>query len=170
MTVTTNTFVRRRVWAGRRSPLPSGTWLGVATVLGDGSGGVRQIVFNFIDQGNWSELASLESMSAEDTNLGGNTGLIFAAGFDRDVFLPVNRSWSFQVQQATIRSTMLLRDFQRKWLGGQKDQNTQVALQVEIGNVTGHTFSVVVGGYLWTPEALLLPGGPQVPPTALFGQ
>jgi len=54
------------------------------------------------------------------------------------------------------------------WLDAPNAAGDDAGLRFEFDNVNLRLYAVTTRGYIWGPEAVLAPGGPQRPPNGLF--
>lgn len=175
MTVIVQAQVRKRVWGGELGPqYPIATWHRTIAVVGDGSGGRREVDFVFqpstaptldgniysleqlsmTDTDNTSVFATLQTFGMGEVNgeQGWNIGLVagvspgFAAIAMRDV--------------EALRGLML---------GEQQVQGTTSLLAVYTLEQLNETIRVHAEGYIWGSRSRSTVGGPKRPLESPYG-
>lgn len=163
-----------RIFSGYEDPrYPSGYWLGEAAVVGDGSGGdmTNQIDFAKSTGQTNSQFYSLEELAVFQSTATVDVIDMLIANFDLGPTLTGFRyTLPLVVNQGTGAGLVPseANGLLGKFLGRQSNPNTALSLSFILDNVSGTTFSVRVGGYIWDARSTAVPGGPQKPPTGLY--
>lgn len=175
MTVSIDTQHFRRPFAGYTAPsLPEAIWVASSSVVGDGSGGVREvrIVLQAAGQARSGNMFSLEQLTLRETNLSGTNYLVETVNMDTIGKL---------VGQAGYMQTLGLTNLVD---GSANVAQGKTALPLFLGapfatgiavvafrsdNISGQTLSAFAQGYIWGPRSLLAEGGPQRPANSIFG-
>lgn len=159
--------------------LPDGYWIHHGSVLGDSSGGLRQVIIRFstATDPNVSTLWNLEQLTISSGENGAATASLDYGNMD--VQPPGNSTGGlFKVYLialpdfgavSVLRSMDIARPALPLFLGAAgKEVNGQLLFSTD--NVLNASFTVAAQGYFWGPAALNAPGGPQRPATGLFGR
>lgn len=179
MTVVSDTVPAYRWWNGYVEPqYPVGMWVGFGSITGDASGGQRIITFQFRRPGTRSTLYyNLEQISVSDS--AGQANGVDLSTFNMDSLpgpslgattMPIN--YAMLLRQATLLGVLAPETIPKLpvWLGAPGRSVSVSQLSVETPNVNLTTFNVTVQGYYWSQRSLGRPGGPQRPPTTMYGQ
>jgi len=181
MSIAILTTPRIRPYRGFEDPaLPDGFWVVHASVLGDGSGGLQEIVIRFSSalEPAPSAIWNVEQLVINHTGLAGTVTRIDFGNMDRQA--AENSTGALQKLFA-----FRLLDFGASFAGSAIDFGEKLNLPLFLGssgkqisgdlsfdapNVTATSFSVNVQGYFWGPGAINAPGGPQRPANSLYGR
>lgn len=151
--------------------LPDGRWQAQVAVAGDGSSGTStlSVVFAEAAAAPNEQLYSLEYLSFR------NNAISVVRSLLNIINMLHSGSWSYPLlmeQKDTgvtgnaSRADMLQLPL---FLGSQDNLASEARLEVVSVNTNVVTDRITVGGYFWTPRAILADGGPQRPPTSLWG-
>lgn len=181
MSISILTTPRIRPYRGFEDPgLPDGFWVVHASVLGDGSGGLQEIVIRFSSalEPAVSTLWNLEQAVVSHNGLAGTVTRVDFGNMD---FQAAENSTGGLVKVFALP----LLDFGASFPGSAIDFENRLNLPLFLGsarkqvsgdlsfdapNTTGTSFSVNVQGYFWGPGAINAPGGPQRPVNSLYGR
>ncbi len=177
MSVVGSTQIAYRRFSGWLDPrYPQGFWLGTVTVLGDASGGTltASLIFAEATQANLnSSMFSLEEL-----------GVSSLVGADRDVRISTDNLGRdgpgaivhrMQVEMGVIGGigdTAMKTDTLRLpiYLGAMRIIGVQTRLICGLNNGgVGLDVRFEAQGYWWGSRSVLVDGGPQRPPTGLYG-
>lgn len=161
-------------WGGVSIPgWPIATWRWDAGVIGDGSGGVREldIVFQSALSGQplGTQLYNIEQLAVGDTNE--NSLKCRMSVLTLGKHSQVQR-WSLAVNQIVdIGSALDLQDVRGVrglFFGGQSIAGASAVVAIDIDNVDLAVFTAVAMGYVWTGGVNSVPGGPVRPDPRLW--
>ncbi len=176
MVVTALFRVDIRPYSGYGDPaLPIASWIAQGGVAGDASGGAVFMDFPFQrDQdAQISELFNLEQLSFDTSTDTNREVILETVRMDN---LAQNRpaspqKWQFRSEGAsgTVVSAMQLLDIRFPlWLGAPNRDEGNSGLRLSTNNVDLLLYAATLQGYMWGPQSILAPGGPQRPVAGLF--
>jgi len=176
MTIVDEVIVERRGWGGLSDDpgLPIGMWIAAGAVVGDGSGGVRQldVVFQPATATSlWSLMVSLEQLNVQDDNNVATPVSMRANNLDNDSGF--NALWIFNVlAHATDGSAAMdLKSHQLPlFFPGASNAIAEVGLRFNIVNADTKRMIVIAQGYIWDAAARSAPGGPRRPGGSVYGK
>ena len=181
MSIAILTTPRIRPYRGFVEPqFPDGFWVVHASVLGDATGGLQEIVIRMSSalEPAVSILWNIEQLVINHTGLAGTVTRIDFGNMDRQA--AENSTGALQKLFA-----LPLLDFGASFAGSAIDATQRLNLPIFLGsagkqvsgdlsfdapNTNATSFSVNVQGYFWGPGAINAPGGPQRPPNPLYGR
>jgi len=174
MSVSVTEQVSYAVWGGDGAPYPFGLWfvnVGDLTA-GDGTGGSHRVFAEFtpFTQANRnSNFYSLEQLTINGTTATPILGELQARNLG---FQPtrnntqMNQLWACNTVAHDFGGTsLLLREGKnlKILLGRQTDLLTFSGLRLQTDNVDMRTITMAAMGYVWSPRAISMPGGPRRP-------
>lgn len=174
MTIISVVDIASRPFSGYDDPrYPIGYWVAGGDVTGDASGGDAsvQVDFNKSDSIFNSQYYSLEQVMV---NVGAQADFeiaMFIFNFDR-FGAATNRYTLFARGNEAAVSGLAAEDFngfRKMFLGQQAGPNVAPGLTFAIDNTLNEVMSVMVEGYIWGVRSVNVNGGPQRPPTGLYG-
>jgi len=173
--VSTDAQVVYRTTRGYADPaLPQSMWVGVGSVEGDASGGLRTVTLNLkaaaaalATEAFSLEQVSVVTLETADRSLEITSGNFdFVEGLPSDVIYSARSLLDAATTQAIMDpSTLGLPVF----LGRPKLANAAAFLNFEAVNVNLVALIVHAQGYRWDGAAMAAPGGPQRPPNGVYG-
>lgn len=175
MAVITVFDVEYRKFSGWDEPqYPTGYWRGGGLSLGDATGGDHSIQIDFAkaSEARNSQYYSLEQVMISLPGTGDfEVGMLFA---NFDIFSSVSGYvYTLNVQGSERNTAGLngngLAGFRRMWVGQQFTPNSSCAITLGLDNTNVEIFIVALQGYVWSARSTGVPGGPQRPPTGLYG-
>jgi len=159
--------------------LPDGFWVVHTSVLGDGSGGVMSVNIRFSSaaQPNVSTLWNLEQVAIAHTNpvagvarvdfgnmdihpVGSSTGSLLKLFGATLVDLGTSPGEVATPLDETVITPIFM---------GAAGKEVNGDLAFDMDNVNSASMSIFCQGFFWGPDAINAEGGPQRPPSALFG-
>jgi len=159
--LSTNGVIVYRPFRGYDDPgLPRGTWLAVASVTGDGSGGIRRAIVLVSPAAHDSRFYSLEQVSLFEGRNTDIDAMVSAEGFDDTPIGTKTNAVAVQGVADGAAAAGFTRDsLPRRFLGQQGRTTAQTVIQADIGNADGIVFVAAFEGYWWDPEAVNAPNG-----------
>jgi len=164
-----------RPFTGYDDPrLPRAFWVGVGSVEGDASGGQRTVQLNFKEAapGLVTEAYSLEQLTVVSLETTNRALEVQTGNMDFIPGLPSDAIWlaRLTLEAGETQSIMQQGDLKLPaFLGQPRLQTAAAFLLFNAPNVNLVTLIVHAQGYKWDGGALLHPGGPQRPPTGIYG-
>lgn len=173
MSIITQLPVQRRFFAGYDNPsLPIGTWRGLQTVTGDGSGGFAEVdlILNLAAAPRDANFYSLEHFFWTTNDIAGNRGILLSL-LNLETAL-ANRRFSLfativvdtTIQALDPRSYGILPIF----MGSQVSSGVTVAVAAAVDNINSAVTFFGAEGYIWGPRSINAPGGPSRPLQGLY--
>jgi len=176
MSVTSTVDIGRRRWNGWLDPaFPIAYWAVQEAVTGDASGGVITVNFRFsLGGGPHSTLMySLEQFFVRDTS-----GVIIQYALrtinlddmpgGTSIWETSFESMANDNNDAAIQPRDLL-GLRKIFLGRTSDPTAASSLTLNLYNGNGNVCSTSAQGYIWDGRSVLANGGPQRPPSGLYG-
>lgn len=166
-----------RRWQGSLDPaLPIGAWMIAINGTGDASGGDQSIEIAFATSAVTtlnSNIYSLEQISIDQSQAGDDIALLNASNLDREIGLAMDHRWAVELlgTQGGLGAVRPrdLRAMIGIFLGAQRVIGINASLSIIIDNVLGNVLRAHAQGYYWSPRSILVDGGPQRPPRAMYG-
>ena len=171
MTITSIVDIGYRPYGAYADPsLPAGLWIGGGVVVGDASGGDRQIriIFALASQLRVSSAFSLEQVTMDLTDNSAQGVEFRCSNLDKDVSDVTGRNLRFVLATAGASagdSFLPLRELSGLpfWLGRQSGSNIETSMTLIIPNTDGEEFSATCQGYYWSQRSISVPSGPRRP-------
>ena len=173
MSILASDNARLREFRGWQLPqLPIGYWAGQVSVVGDASGGVRQLEMSFNPSAapRSSIFYSLEQVYITDTNNTTKVGVIESLSMDGVADLILNWVMSLPLTLSQTSAHTNAPDaghLRGTWLGRQAGAAVNPRLRYTTSNINGSTLLMVVMGYSWSSRAIMAEGGPVRPANGL---
>lgn len=179
MSVSNVVPIRRLPWGGGTGlGRPDGMWVGVATALGDGSGGIIEAQLQF--------QAAASPLQALLYHLGQcfvvKSGIASAEAFQLKTQLmgwgPEVFSWQVNMNMLSLTAASGLTEVAAPYNQLPKnillgtplaDASDPAVLEAINRNVTGDNLTLAAMGYVWSQVALAQPGAPRLPEGNLWG-
>lgn len=176
MTVSVTVEVAYEHWGGYDDPrLPTRVWKMAGLVLGDATGGQRNLVMEYVNSGapliaqsfSLEELYVIDTdnvtknMSITSTNLGSFGTLARQLGLSAVILSTGGTQAGLDIRYAqALRGT---------FLGGMRVEGASSSLTLQVANVDGAVLQVWAGGYVWGQRSQsAMRGGFQRPPNGIF--
>lgn len=177
MAVDNSEIVRYRRFNGYADPrLPEGYWMGSVTSNGDATGGshaLRLIYALATDLFLNTRMYSLEVFNlASNTQTAQNGRLTVTNLGGRNLEQSLVHQTRLETETEQVGATMNARDLvgiRRIFLGSQLTAASQADISVIMPNNDGITWVLQAEGYWWGQRSVLADGGPQRPPSGLYG-
>lgn len=177
MTVISVVTAQLRPWGASPDPaFPEGAWIAAVSALGDGTGGelLLQIDFQKAFTRLSSRLFSLEQLAVDFTV---NTSNFWELRtFNMELFERqgiATRVWILPLLPRPNNGgdALPLGDLAGLpiFLGAPARAGVAAGVAVMTDNQAAPTFTAFLQGFFWGPGALTAPGGPQRPPTSIYG-
>jgi len=171
--VTVHDVVYRKFSGFDEPQYPSGYWRGGGISVGDASGGDHALQIEFAKA---TGLRNSQYFSLEQLMITVAAGP-FAANVqvsNMDIYGTVTAFiWVADLPAAEGNQAGLagrgLAGFRKLWLGQQVTPDTVAALAITIDNTLNEIMIASAEGYVWSARSTAVPGGPQRPPTGLYG-
>lgn len=176
MTVNATELVRFRQFRGYEDPsLPLLYWAATVSVVGDGSGGQRQLsmIFNPSTAPRPPLFYSLEQLTIFDSDNNAKAGVLEAINLDDvgGITMIMTRVMPLVAGLTQSGPTVVdLEAIQGYYIGGAVDAGTETRLGFRSTNVTGTVLVANAQGYAWGPRSILAPGGLQRPVQGLYSR
>lgn len=155
---------------------PEGYWYGVVSVTGNVTGGTQVCILAFGENPpafRNSRIYNLEQFSVLGTPNTVRGVVLNARNFDGPSNAGMLRNYMINRQSAGGSPNSATEgegyNFLPLFLGSQGDLADVQALQATMTNVDGDETTFEAEGYWWGPRSVLADGGPQRPPTRLYG-
>ncbi len=167
-----------RHWRGYDEPgLPVATYISHQVVVGDLSGGVMEIHFQFKTSGTSGagRLFSIEQISSHLSLGSAIVGYFKAVGFESVAgFVVGERIWPMTYVPISVDSTAAQETLVPKLplFLGQTSPVQAINSDFEVGlqNISVVTLQAVIQGYIWEPRSLLVDGGLRRPVESIYGR
>jgi len=165
-----------RPYRGFDNPaFPVAHWVAGEFVIGDLSGGTSDftIVFKPGGQPLSGRLFNIEELSISESANAGEFRSLQSIGMDRfnPLLGPTTWDLAFVLQSGNFEATQpaILANAFPAFLGAAVSVASVAALQYTGTNSNGNIVRLRAMGYIWEARSILAEGGPQRPPTALYG-
>lgn len=145
-----------------RPGLPAGSWVGVGSVVGDATGGVRRVRIPFNEAGVAldSRFYSIEQCSVFDARVTNSFVLILNQGFDDTPIGAILNAFTMRLRAAAVQSAANTRDgLPQLFIGQQASTGAPSEILADFPNVDVTTAIFSCQGYFWTPRSILAPDG-----------
>lgn len=177
MAVITNTNVQYRQFNGYSDPrYPQGMWFGASTSVGDATGGVNEAVLVFT-------LSTITALGSRIFNME-QFSVRSSRDADADIrFSHINltgpqppglQHYSLALVSDAISSSASvsardMRTLVPLFLGSQRLQGVTAGIAIDNANNDTEIMVFEAQGYWWGPRSVMADGGPQRPPTGMYG-
>ena len=168
-----------RLWRGYDDPgLPVGNYISHQVVVGDLSGGVMEIQFQFktTGSGGSGRLFNVEQINVHRTVASSLTGYFKAVGWESvSGFVVGERIWPMSLIAISIDGTAAADALslpRYPLFLGQTRQEVAINSDFEVATVNTNTIvlQAVIQGYIWEPRSIMAQGGLRRPLEALYGR
>lgn len=178
MSVTFFAPIVPRMWRGYDNPsYPVGSYIGHGVVVGDVSGGVMQVVFNFKEDGQpvSGRFYNIEQVSSFMSFNSGSPidGFIRILGFESlGPFIIADREYRYDLVGSTVIVSAGQNFPPLPLFIGTSGRLEGTSSEVQFGtvNLSVVAFSVDIQGYIWEPRSILAEGGLKRAADVLYGR
>ncbi len=165
-------FQRFSGWSDPR--YPEGYWWGSVTGTGDGTGGSNNLAINFTQPAGSrsSKMFDLEQLAIHSGDTTALVGRLELANSEGPSNAGLRGILAVELQAFVDGSGLSGRDltFLPLFLGSERSAALAFSLAFVIVNVDTEVVTLEAQGYWWGARSVLVPGGPQRPPTGLYGE
>lgn len=153
---------------------PEGSWFGAVASIGDGTGGSNNLALQFNQVGGplSSRIFTVEQMALFSGETGARIARIEAINLSSPPNLGFRGIYSMALATTSPSGNSVSLSELRLpiFLGSQEDAALISSFAAVIDNVDTVQVTLEVQGYWWGARSVFAPGGPQRPPTGIYGQ